>query len=62
MMKVEKQFLKISEAAEVLDVHYNTILRQIKKGSIPAVKIGRTWYIPATFFQEMQKQAKKEVV
>ncbi|MGB4453872.1 MAG: helix-turn-helix domain-containing protein [Coprothermobacter proteolyticus] len=60
--KIEKQFYKISEVAEVLGVRYNTVWRLIQNGTIPGVKVGKTWYVPASFFDDLQKQAKKEVV
>lgn len=57
----ERQFLRISEVADMLGVHYNTIWRLIKEGSIPAVKIGRSWHIPVQFVQELQKKAMEKV-
>lgn len=35
----------VEQAAEYLQVHYNTIRRWIKQGVIPAFKIGRFWRI-----------------
>jgi len=58
----KNSFTKISEVAEVLGVRYNTVWRLIQNGTIPGVKVGKTWYVPASFFDDLQKQAKKEVV
>lgn len=33
------------EAAEILRVHPETIMRRLRKGEIPAAKIGKQWRI-----------------
>ena len=37
--------LTVDEAAELLNVHKETIRRQIRKGALPAVKIGSVYRI-----------------
>ena len=45
-MKIEQEgAYTIEQAAEYLQVHYNTIRRWIKQGIIPAFKVGRFWRI-----------------
>lgn len=45
-MKIEHEGVyTVEQAAEYLQVHYNTIRRWIKQGVIPAFKIGRFWRI-----------------
>lgn len=38
-------FLTISEVAQVLRLHRNTVYRLIKGGDIPGFKIGVTWRV-----------------
>jgi len=40
-----KPILSVNEAAIYLDVSPKTILQEINEGTIPAVKIGRSWRI-----------------
>lgn len=35
------------QAAELLGLHRNTILKHIDRGEMPAVKVGRNYRIPA---------------
>lgn len=39
-------YLSIKQAAKILNVHENTVYRQIYFGKIPARKIGKLWRIP----------------
>ncbi len=41
-----EKFLTLKEVAEKLSVHRETIVRYIKEGRIPAIKLKRTWRIP----------------
>lgn len=45
--------MTITQAAERLQVHPNTIRRQIDKGQIPAIRIGRLIRIPAEIIENM---------
>jgi len=46
------EFIRVSEAARVLDVNRNTIYRGIDAGLIPAVKVGgRVYRIPAAWLE-----------
>jgi len=44
---VESELLKVSKAAQILDVDVGTIYKWIDRGVLPAVKIGRTVRIDA---------------
>ncbi len=50
---VDKNYLTLREAAQLLGVHYNTICRYVKNNEIPWLKIGKSVYIPANFADEM---------
>lgn len=39
------ELMSTSEAAELLDVHVNTIKNWIADGKLPAVRIGRSWKV-----------------
>lgn len=45
LLSLAKPFYSINEAAEILDVHPNTIRNKIKDGTIKAGRIGRQWRI-----------------
>ncbi len=38
-------FLTISEVAQILRLHRNTVYRLIRRGDIPGFKIGITWRV-----------------
>ena len=49
--------LSISEAAEVLKVHENTVAELVGTGAIPAAKIGRAWvFIDDDLFDFVRKE------
>ena len=45
-MPAESKFLTTEQAAELLNVHPNTILRWIKSGKLPSSQIGKQYRIP----------------
>jgi len=45
------EFIRVSEAARVLDVNRNTLYRGIDAGLIPAVKVGRVYRIPSAWLE-----------
>ncbi len=45
------EFIRVSEAARVLDVNRNTLYRGIEAGLIPAVKVGRVYRIPSAWLE-----------
>lgn len=55
------QYLTIAEVAEILRVHKRTVWLNIKKGNIPAVKVGAQWRIPDTFLEAGTGNKKREV-
>ena len=42
----DDMYLTVEQAADLLNVHSNTILRLIKSGDVPATKIGKQYRIP----------------
>jgi excisionase family DNA binding protein len=44
-MQTTKAYLSIKEAAEILDVHYTTVMKLVGCGALPAFKVGRQWRI-----------------
>lgn len=54
----ERQFLRINEVADMLGVHYNTIWRLIKEGVIPAKKVGKSWFIPRDYLEQLNDKDK----
>jgi excisionase family DNA binding protein len=41
-----KQFLLVKEFAEMLGAKPSTVLKWIRNGDLPAVRLGRRWVIP----------------
>ena len=48
-MPCEDKFISVEDAANLLDVHVNTIYRAIKSGEIPFIRIGSQYRIPEGF-------------
>ncbi len=42
---VDDRILTVEQAAELLQVHYETARKYIKKGLIPGRKIGKSWRV-----------------
>jgi predicted adenylyl cyclase CyaB len=55
-----KEMYTTYEAAEYLDIHYQTVRSYIKKGLIKAVKIGRTLRIPYLEVEKLRPDQKKQ--
>lgn len=51
----QKSILSVEEAAAYLGVSSKTILEEIHRGKIPAVKIGRAWRIHRALLDELTK-------
>lgn len=49
-------FLTVIEAAELLSVHRNTVMNQIRSGRLQAHKIGREWRIGKDAILEMLRK------
>ena len=47
-MTTKPEMLTVDEVAEVLRVHPATIRRMIKRGEMPAVRVGRLWRVDAS--------------
>ena len=43
-MKMQK-YVSVSEAAEILNVHYRTVVKMCKRGDLKHLKIGKTYRI-----------------
>jgi excisionase family DNA binding protein len=43
MMIEDRRVMKLKELSEYLKVHPSTIYRQLKRGRLPAFKIGSDW-------------------
>lgn len=49
-----KSFLTPSQLSKILGTCGNTIRKAIERGEIPAKKIGRFYYVPASFLENVQ--------
>jgi excisionase family DNA binding protein len=45
-----KKFYTIQEFAEMTGLHPSTIWKNIQSGKIPAKRLGKKYFIPASFF------------
>ena len=41
------EYLSIPEAARILGLSRIAVFKQVKKGRLPAIRIGRNWAVPA---------------
>jgi excisionase family DNA binding protein len=46
-------FLTVEEVSEILRVHPVTVIKMARRGDLPAVRIGRTWRIPAAAIRRL---------
>lgn len=60
-MAEESPFLSIPEAAARLGVTRIAVFKQVKKGRLAAIRIGRNWAIPVSAL-EIKKPAEKPAV
>ena len=44
-MSTKKKFLSLEDVANLLDVNYQLIYRLVRKGELPAVRIGRVYRV-----------------
>lgn len=56
-----KQTLSISEVSEILDCSRDLVYREIHKGNIPHIKLGRVYRVPAYALNVMLTGAKAGV-
>jgi len=58
---MKNKFLTVKQVAELLgQMTEKSILNLIKKGEIPATRIGRKYFIPVSFLEEKAEDEKKE--
>ena len=57
---MNKKFLSVAEAAELLGVSRATMYRYLQDKTIPAVKLGgNTWKISAKYLENLESEDKK---
>lgn len=59
---MEQKYYKPEEIANILGVHYHTILRRIAAGKIIAVKIGNDFRVSETEFNKFLEENKTKKV
>lgn len=42
----QKEFLRVEEVAQLLDVSRDTVYRHVRSGTLPSTRLGRLWLIP----------------
>ena len=45
-MTIVSLYVGLREAAEILGVHYLTVLKAVQRNDIPSIKVGRQYRIP----------------
>ena len=53
--ELEKNFYTIYQVADLLQFHHNSIRRMIKRGELPAVKMGGVWRISKADLEQFTK-------
>ena len=56
-MENESKLLSPSETMHVLGISYSTLLRKVKSGEIPFIKIGKALRFPQSYFEELERKA-----
>ena len=59
-MAKSKQVMTVKDVADYLDVHPMTIYKYVKKGKIPAFKIGANWRIRKDSIQRWMEENEKQ--
>ena len=49
-------FLTVEQVAEILQVHWQTVLNYIKSGKLKAVRLGKGYRIPKNFLDQFVKK------
>jgi len=50
----KREYLRLSEVAEILGVHYTTVYYAVKKGKIPSRRINSLWLVPREYVEEVK--------
>lgn len=50
--QLNRDFFTVYEVADMLGFHWQTVLRMIRRGELPAKKCGRQWRIRKTDLEE----------
>jgi len=50
----KRKYLRLSEVAEILGVHYTTVYYAAKKGKIPSRRINSLWLVPYEYVEEVK--------
>ena len=59
----EKRYLTIKDVAEQLGLHKTTIYRLVKKGELPAFKVGNQWRFDKNILEEwIRNEASKTIL
>jgi len=53
---LERKLYKVSEFARIAGVDYETALRWVNRGYIPAIRVGQRWYIPLDVVYQMAQR------
>ncbi|MDC7220812.1 MAG: helix-turn-helix domain-containing protein [Spirochaetales bacterium] len=51
------KFLNPAETMQELGISYATLLRKVKNGEIPFVKVGKSLRFPRTYFETLEQEA-----
>ncbi|MER3480881.1 MAG: DNA-binding protein [Meiothermus sp.] len=60
MEKTERRTYTVAEVVEILGVSRITVLRRVRDGTIPSIRLGRRVLIPAEYVDELLKKWRKE--
>ena len=57
----KSQYVTIPELAKKLGISRVAVFKKVKKGEIEAIRIGRTYAIPVTIFEEIIGKTLKDI-
>jgi excisionase family DNA binding protein len=58
---MDKEYLTVEQAAAILQVHWQSILNYIKRGDLPAIRIGRGYRISRSALDKFIQDRSTEI-
>ena len=58
-MKPRQEYLTVTDLAEALQVHDDTVRSMIARGELPGVQLGRRWYVRRAAFEALFAKAER---
>jgi excisionase family DNA binding protein len=57
---MDERYMTSEQAAKALQIHYNTLRKWLKDGTLPGVKLGTRWRVSVAAIDKLMEQRAKE--